>query len=33
MGEEFSVVKATAGLLIVAGVWVTSMKFKKNDPS
>jgi drug/metabolite transporter (DMT)-like permease len=33
MGEQFSVVKATAGLLIVAGVWVTSMKFKKNDPA
>ena len=31
MGEQFSVVKAIAGLLIVAGVWVTSMRFKKND--
>lgn len=33
MGEQFSVVKAIAGLLIVAGVWVTSMRFKKNDPA
>jgi len=33
MGEQFSLVKAIAGLLIVAGVWVTSMRFKKNDPA
>ena len=33
LGEQFSVVKAIAGLLIVAGVWVTSMRFKKNDPA
>ena len=33
MGEQFSVVKAIAGLLIVAGVWVTSMRLKKNDPA
>jgi len=30
MGEQFSIVKATAGLLIVAGVWITSLKLKKN---
>ena len=33
MGEQFSLVKAIAGMLIVAGVWVTSMKFKKKDPA
>ena len=31
MGEQFSVVKVIAGLLIVAGVWVTSLKLKKKD--
>jgi drug/metabolite transporter (DMT)-like permease len=31
MGEQFSLVKAIAGLLIVAGVWVTSLKLKKQD--
>ena len=33
MGEQFSVVKAIAGLLIVSGVWITSMKFKKENPA
>jgi drug/metabolite transporter (DMT)-like permease len=33
MGEQFSVVKAIAGLLIVAGVWITSLKLKKNNPA
>lgn len=32
MGEQFTVVKAIAGLLIVAGVWITSLKLKKNIP-
>jgi len=31
IGEQFSVVKVIAGLLIVAGVWVTSLKLKKKD--
>jgi drug/metabolite transporter (DMT)-like permease len=33
MGERFTVVKAIAGLLIVAGVWITSLKLKKNNPA
>jgi drug/metabolite transporter (DMT)-like permease len=33
MGEQFSAVKAIAGLLIVAGVWITSLKLKKNNPA
>ena len=32
MGEQFTIVKAIAGLLIVAGVWITSLKLKKNNP-
>jgi len=31
MGEQFSIGKAIAGLLIVAGVWITSMKLKKKE--
>lgn len=31
MGEQFSTVKAVAGLLIVAGVWITSLKLKKES--
>lgn len=31
MGEQFGLVKAIAGLLIVAGVWITSLKLKKKD--
>ena len=33
MGEQFTVVKAIAGLLIVAGVWITSLKLKKIIPT
>lgn len=33
MGEQFTLVKAIAGLLIVAGVWITSLKLKKKDLS
>lgn len=31
MGEQFSAGKAIAGLLIVAGVWITSLKLKKKE--
>jgi drug/metabolite transporter (DMT)-like permease len=31
MGEQFSMVKAISGLLIVAGVWITSLKLKRKD--
>lgn len=31
MGEQFNMVKAISGLLIVAGVWITSLKMKKKD--
>jgi drug/metabolite transporter (DMT)-like permease len=33
MGEQFSAVKAISGLLIVAGVWITSLKLKKENPA